>query len=178
LKKNVNYVEQSALLSIASELGLETKEQAGFIRLQAPGKPDYRLYVAKTKTVGRVDISGFTPAEQTGIRLLGGESFGKVKAQLDFTAAPAWLILSAFRSTCLEMISLPAPTKEEVVKAKKERSVRASGGVVKEASVRPTSSWSKSAQEVKERIALIKRVAEEKKAQVSDSVLMSNDTDL
>jgi hypothetical protein len=163
MKKNVTYVSQSSFAAIAAKLGLTWTEQAGFVKVQVAGKDDYRLYVAKTKTVGRVDISGFEPGtDVVGFKHLGGESFGAVKAQLDF-AQPEAVILHAFEAACLVMASLPAKTAAERDAAKKTRSVRASGGSVKQATVK--------VEPIANRLTAIRAYAEKNGFQISKRTL-------
>ncbi|MHB8407835.1 MAG: hypothetical protein ACYDHY_06930 [Acidiferrobacterales bacterium] len=131
MKKELAYVASERFMEIASGLGLPTKEQAGFI--QVVGPKGRRLYVAKTKMVGRVDIAGFEVADvhPGTVVKLGGLSFGQVKEQLDFdpkgTAddSPERLareqeIVAAFAHICGHMATL-AP----VEKAKKGKAAKA-----------------------------------------------------
>lgn len=107
MKKNVLYIAAEKFTAIGTEMGVKTKDNAGFVQwIFGNG---YHLYVAKTKTVGRVDFQ-FLPAEgMTGVRVLGaGEKFGRIVAQLDFdTTLGEAAILEAFRAMCLLAASLP-----------------------------------------------------------------------
>lgn len=124
MKSGVTYVEQGKFLAIAQELGLSTKEQKGFVKVWDAGKGEnaQRLYVAKTKKVGRVDLSGFEV--EFGAQHLGGEKFGGVSQQLDMSL-PEEDILTNFRALCEHMKSLPAPAPKE----RKAREPKAEGKV-------------------------------------------------
>lgn len=108
MKKNVTYIAQELFEGVAKELGLGWKEQAGFIKVA--GATGRAVYVARTKRVGRVDISGFT-SSSPGVRDLGGESFGAVTQQLDFSRTEPE-ILATFRLVLGELKALPAREKE------------------------------------------------------------------
>jgi hypothetical protein len=98
MKKNVLYIDSAKFTAIATEMGVKTKDNAGFTQwILGNG---YHLYVAKTKTVGRVDFQ-YLPAEGlTGVKVLGaGEKFGRIVAQLDFdTTLGELAILANFRA--------------------------------------------------------------------------------
>lgn len=107
-KAGLTYVAQEKFLKIVDELGLVRKEQKGFIKVWDPKKGEnaQRLYVAKTKSVGRVDLSHFEV--QFGGVDLGGEKFGGVSQQLNM-CLPEEDILTNFRALCEHMAGLPAP---------------------------------------------------------------------
>jgi hypothetical protein len=108
MKKNVLYIASEKFTAIGTEMGVKTKDNAGFVQwILGNG---YHLYVAKTKTVGRVDFQ-YLPAEgMTGVRVLGaGERFGRIVAQLDFdTTLGEAAILDAFKAMVSMGSSLPA----------------------------------------------------------------------
>lgn len=103
MKKGTNYIPQSDLEKLARELGLTVVEQKGFIKVAADSK--HRVYIAKTKLVGRVDLSGFKTSGIPGVVDLGGESFGMVHQQIDFTR-PAPETLETFQNVLLAMTAL------------------------------------------------------------------------
>ena len=106
MKKNVTYVDYAKLAAIVADRGLTELPQAGFVKVSGP--KGRQVYIAKTKRVGRIDVSGFEMPEGTaGVTNLGGESFGNVHQQLDFTK-PAEEILATFRKTLVALAGLPA----------------------------------------------------------------------
>lgn len=76
--------------------------QSGFIRVEGP--KGRRMYVANTKGVRRVDISGFS-LQHGGVAPMGGE-FGRVKQQLDFNL-PEETVLKNFWDGVKYMLTLP-----------------------------------------------------------------------
>ena len=102
MRKNVNYLAKETLLALVEASGLPVKEQSGFVRVEgADGK---RLYISRTKRVGRVDLSGFT-VEGPGFRQLDeDEKFCRVTCQLDFGAEEK-VVLAAFK-TALKRVAL------------------------------------------------------------------------
>src|SRR5271165_1078316 len=116
MKKEARYVAQEKFLQFASDLGLPTKEQAGFVKIIGP--KGRQVYVAKTKLVGRVDISGFEvrtiPGLEQSVTYLGGESFGGVKEQLNMQPdRTEESILEDFAKILGHMTTLPAVEKEK-----------------------------------------------------------------
>lgn len=116
-KKLTNYVEAEKVTLLIATSGLRTKDQAGFTKvLGAEGRC---LYVARTKRVGRVDVSGFESTEITtiesipepAIKNLGGEAFGNVHQQVDFTF-PEEVILATI-SHLLDLLKT-LPPRERV----------------------------------------------------------------
>jgi hypothetical protein len=170
-RKPVNYVSQTELLNVVSELGLVSHEQAGFIRVQATDRPEHRLYIAKTKNVGRVDVSGFDPEVEGVSRLGEGERFGKVRAQIDFNREPS-AIIATFRNLCSLLFTLPvsvvAPSE------KKERAPRAPS-VKKESKPKVEASEDDRSARLA-RLAKIKEVAARMGAQVSAKVVEELET--
>lgn len=110
--KGINYIEVEKLEEVAKATGLKWEPQAGFIRVGNKGRA---LYIAKTKKVGRVDVSGFLPKEgpaSEGLKVLTqGERFCRVFAQIDFTRAEED-ILHTFKE-CIEHMKALAPETEE-----------------------------------------------------------------
>lgn len=109
MKKDITYVAPSKLLDIVAELGLPLREQRGFHKVSpSAGRA---IYIANTKAVGRVDLSGFT-FEGAGVRDLGGESFCSVKQQVDFSRTEDE-ILATFRAVCEHLATLAPREKEK-----------------------------------------------------------------
>ena len=109
MKKNVTYVDAAKFETIIRDSGLTFLLQKGFVKVSAA--KGRNLYVAATKRVGRVDISGFT-VQMDGITDLGDLSFGNVKQQLDFSRTEDE-ILATFRDLLAHMATLPAVEKME-----------------------------------------------------------------
>ena len=101
MRKNVNYLAKETLLALVEASGLPVKEQSGFVRVEgADGK---RLYISRTKRVGRVDLSGFT-VEGPGFRQLDeDEKFCRVTCQLDFGAEEK-VVLAAFKTALKKLV--------------------------------------------------------------------------
>ena len=117
MKKNINYVDAALIDGVLTELGLIPQVQKGF-RKYALGPKGRTLYVANTARVGRIDISGFeTPKDWVGIKRLGGEAFGNVKEQVDFTCPPE-TILNTLRAVVEHGASLPDRVEEKKGTAK------------------------------------------------------------
>src|SRR5262249_43252561 len=83
MKKNTTYVNASKFQALIVESELANKPQSAFMKVS--GAKGRNVYVPLTKTVGRVDISGFT-VEMEGVRTLDeDEKFGAVLQQIDFS---------------------------------------------------------------------------------------------
>lgn len=98
----IEAIEQSKFTQALKDMGVPYTEQSGFIRVEGP--KGRRMYVAKTKGVRRVDLSGFT-IDVGAVSPSGGE-FGRVKQQLDFSGGEA-ATLQLFIKTVKHMMSLP-----------------------------------------------------------------------
>lgn len=83
-KKDIVYVDAAEFEKRIVERGLTPLMQAGFVKVEVvKGRT---LYIAKTKKVGRVDLSGFeVDSKEYMVNDLGGEAFGAVKQQLNFS---------------------------------------------------------------------------------------------
>ena len=149
-------------LAVLQRLGVAHQAQSGFIRVEGP--KGNRLYVASTKTVRRVDISGFeAPITIAQTPHMG--VFGNVKQQMILTGE-AEKDLARFEELVGIMLNqspkTPAP---RVAKPKVEKVVAPSVDPAEEAA---------KAQAAKEaKLALIRKVAAEKGVSVSQKVLAS-----
>lgn len=131
---------------------LKMVEKKGFVRFEAA--EGIRVYVPKTKTVGRLDLSGFEMGpDVAGIFRLGGLSFGAVKQQVLFDRTEEE-ILATIAGVLDHMLTLPAREK----KAKKQPGTPTAEA--KPAAEKPAGK--------KSRKELIEKVAKEKGAKVSD----------
>jgi hypothetical protein len=92
---------------IVDEVGLPWETQSAFHKVTVGGRA---VYVAKTKKVSRVDISGFDGIKHPAVKRLTEQDakdlkLGKVRAQIDFSKADD-RILEAFRGTLEMMVHL------------------------------------------------------------------------
>jgi hypothetical protein len=127
MKKNVNYVDAIRFEKVWKKLHLNALEQAGFVKVSS-GKNGRQVYVARTKRVGRVDISNFL-SKDPGVRNLDVlESFGAVKQQIDFSRTEGE-ILATFEAVLKEMKDLPPAEKKArpapMATTKKSKTARA-----------------------------------------------------
>jgi hypothetical protein len=151
-KKNVTYVPRASFETILTIAGLTFLEQSGFLKVEAA--KGRKIYVAATKMVGRVDISGFEVSSSIGQRPHCGE-FGKVKQQLRMEGTVEEVTA---RFTELVTILLAQPAVEAVVKAPKVKAEKKAAVEVKPSTVL-------------DRLALIKQIAAEKGLSVSSKTM-------
>jgi hypothetical protein len=113
MKTNVTYVDaakfEALILAASAKHGFGVVPQKGFI--QVAGPRGRRLYVASTKRVGRVDISGFVMEGPGYVKPHCGE-FGNVKQQLDFSLAEDAVLLN-FEALLDHMATLAPVEKAE-----------------------------------------------------------------
>lgn len=139
--------------SIIHELGFTLRSQSGYHRIDGP--TGRRMYVANTKTVRRIDLSGFEVEKMKKEKV-----FGRVTGQLDLDPTLGEEgILNLFRDTLKHMLTLPPEVKEAKPKAPKAENAKSTSSV-------PSSPEDKEAVEAKRR-ELIARVAAEKGVAVS-----------
>lgn len=169
MKTDILYVENSKFLAVLQELNVPSTIQSGFIRVE--GAKGRRLYVAATKKVGRVDISGFEV--DFGAKKPHCGEFGQVKQQMDLSPELGEEgILSNFRSLVVHMLTLPAV--EKVKATKKPKAPRAAK--VKLAPGEVPAPPVESPEAIRGRMELIKRVAAEKGLNVSAKTLALADS--
>ena len=140
------YIDAEKLEAIIKESGLPYAAQKGFVKVQGP--KGRQVYVAATKRVGRVDLSGFET--EWGVTPHCGP-FGNVKQQLDFSKDEAD-VLEDFRKTLEHMKTLEAV----------ERKPRPIGQTRASA---PAKGWSP--ETLEQRKARIEKVAKEMGVKVS-----------
>jgi hypothetical protein len=96
-------VQSEKLLGIVEEMGLQAEEMAAFYKVAVGGRA---VYIAKSKKVARVDLSGFDIKHPAVTRLSESEAkelkLGKVRGQINFEKTED-RVLEAFR-TSLEMM--------------------------------------------------------------------------
>lgn len=89
MKKQITYVAFAQIETLVKAEGLTMLQGAAFMRINDPRNENRRVYIAKTKEVGRVDISGYEPKAPGVIPLTKDEAkakrIGNVRGQLDFT---------------------------------------------------------------------------------------------
>jgi len=150
MKKNVTYISSATVLAVLEASGLPIVEKASWLKVC--GASGRRLYVPKTKSVGRIDLVGLS--DGPGRRAAEGAS-ASVTHQLDFSA-PEADILSALDAALLDLATLEAA-------APKVRTQRVKAPKVPVAA--PTRAERKEANIA--RLSLLKRVAQEKGMAVS-----------
>lgn len=140
-KQGKIYIDAAKIEAILIAASMSYEPQAGFVKVSGP--KGRNLYVAKTKRVARVDVSGFeVDSKEFGVTNLGGESFGAVKQQLNFDQLEGESvedgekrILGNFQKLCEHMKTLSEriPEKKGTAKAgeKKEKAAGWSGGAQK-----------------------------------------------
>lgn len=111
MKKNTTYIARNVLEALILKSGLATEEKKGWTLVGKFGTGGARIYVPHTKNVGRVDLSAFTvDCAEYGVKDLGGESFGNVHQQLDFSL-PAEQVLVNFEKLLAHIDTLAKPEK-------------------------------------------------------------------
>lgn len=116
MKKNITYISSSEFVAIVSALGLTATPQKGFLKVS--GAEGRNVYVASTKEVGRVDLSGFTLEHGGQLEDLGDRSYGNVHQRLRFEGSRTE-ILEAFTAVLLHMKALgPVEAKPRRAPAK------------------------------------------------------------
>ena len=100
--RELKAIPQEKFLEVLKKEGVPYTIQSGFIRVEGPA--GRRMYVANTKQVRRVDISGFS-LQHGGVTPLKGE-LGRVKQQLDFKHTED-VVLKNFADGLKYMMSLP-----------------------------------------------------------------------
>lgn len=151
-----NMIDAKHFEDIVRDSGLDFEPQKAFLKVKGPA--GHAVYVALTKRVGRVDISGWIP-ELPGVRVLDeDEAFGNVKAQLDF-ALPEDEVLVAFEEVLAAMKELAPKAKPERKRPAKRSEDGATG-------------WSTATLgDRAKRLELIRQVAAEKSVAVSPETL-------
>ncbi|MBV8068275.1 MAG: hypothetical protein JO270_00120 [Acidobacteriaceae bacterium] len=96
-------VQSEKLMEIVEELGLQAEPMAAFYKVAVGGRA---VYIAKSKKVARVDLSGFDIKHPAVTRISENEArelkLGKVRGQINFEKTED-RVLEAFR-TSLEMM--------------------------------------------------------------------------
>jgi hypothetical protein len=175
MKKNVQYVDARLIqVALISAGFTEFIAQKGFVKVPL-GPKGRTLYIAKTKEVGRVDISGFEVdlAEYKHVRSLGGESFGNVKQQVNFDKEDS-RTPEAIIATIVAVAEKGKSLGDAPVKAKSNSSSP-------DSSQPEPAGWMNDDEKTKAiadraaRLALIQHVAEQHVVPVSDKTLAEMD---
>jgi len=112
-KSNVLMVAQSKFLAILDTLQVPYITQSGFIKVSAA--KGRNMYIANTKTVGRIDLSGFEV--DFGAKVPHCGVFGNVRQQLDLDPVLGEEGILQNFTAALEVMHALAPV-EKVAKAK------------------------------------------------------------
>lgn len=109
-------VQSEKLMEIVNEMELPVEEMAAFYKVSEGGRA---VYIAKSKKVSRVDISGFD-VKHPAIRHISAEEakelkLGKVRAQIDFSKSED-RVIEALR-TALSMMHHLAETPVDTTSA-------------------------------------------------------------
>ena len=104
-KKTKTLVDAAKFEELIIASGLEAEAQAAFVKVR--GATGRAVYVARSKRVGRVTLSGFT-VEHEGVHDLGELSYGSVSQELTFAGRTEEQVLSAFADVLETLVSLPA----------------------------------------------------------------------
>lgn len=108
MKAKIQYVPAERIEELLANSGAKYEALAGFVKVHGP--LGHNLYIAKTKRVGRCDVSGFIP-QTTGINVLDEDlAFGNVGAQVDFTR-PEDEVLNTLAELIDEMLALEPKAK-------------------------------------------------------------------
>ena len=161
--KTAAFPTKEQYLAILATAGLQHSLQSGFIKVEGP--KGNRLYVAATKTVRRVDISGFE-VSFTIAKVPHCGPFGQVKQQMivDGTVEEQ---LARFEKLLTELKAQSAKVPAlKVVKAPTEKAAVVKAGPTAE-------EIEKVAAAKAARIALIKKVAAEKGMLISSQSMAS-----
>ena len=112
MKAEITYIVAEKLLAALTTRNLTYIAQSGFLKVEAA--KGRLIYIASTKRVGRVDISGFEVSASIGKTPHCGP-FGKVKQQLRMDGTEDE-VLARFDLLLAELVAQPPVVKE--VKAK------------------------------------------------------------
>lgn len=166
------YLDPNRLLLIAQESGLLREDKASWVKLYTPtsGPNGPSMYVPIAKRAARVDLSRFEMAEGTeGIKRLGGESFGQVHQQIEFSGRTEEQVLATFKLVADHMLSLPKQEKKPR-KFGAPRGKETGEGTVKR-DEEAASSPEEQAQKRLAHLLNVKKVADEKGIPVSKKIL-------
>jgi len=161
MKTDILYIDGSKFLAVLADLAVPHTLQSGFIRVDGP--KGRRMYIAATKRVGRIDLSGFEV--DFGAKVPHCGIFGNVRQQLDLDPVIGEEgILSNFRTAVELMLSLEPVVKVKAAAKPKAPKAKKAGttGPVPAAPAAPETAEAKA-----KRMELIKRVAAAKGVGVS-----------
>lgn len=145
--------------------GLSFTEQSGFLKVEAA--KGRRVYVAATKTVRRIDLSGFELSSSLA-KVPHCGIFGQVKQQMRLDGTPEEQV-ARFVEVLAELVKLPAVEKApKPPKAKKVKGEKKGWGA------KPVASPEVETDEARaKRIALIKEYAQKHGVAVSNKSIAS-----
>jgi hypothetical protein len=160
MKTDTTYILRGEFEKVLNERNLPTLVQSGFIRVDGP--KGSRIYIAATKKVGRIDISGFEVPLTLGMIPHCGV-FGRVKQQMRFHGSQEDVLV---RFNELLDILLAQP---EQIKEKKAAPMAPVSEKTEEKNVENTPDV-ESAEAKAKRMELIRKVAASKGVKVSKKV--------
>lgn len=103
-------------LAIVTQFGLEFKAQSGFVKVFGP--KGNQVYIANTKTVRRIDISGFE-CDPSVAQVPHTGPFGNVKQQVRLAGYSVQEQMSNLHVVLETMVHQPAKVKAPKAKAEK-----------------------------------------------------------
>ncbi len=163
MKKDILYIDLSKFMAIIQASGLKATEQSGYIRVD--GAKGRRVYVANTKRVGRVDISGFELATGAHVPHMGVT--GNVKQQLDLSPTLGEEgILASFGNLLTTLKNLP-PVEKPAKPAPEASATPATPKQAKKVEGTTPAKKVETPEEKKKRMDLIAQVAATKGVKVS-----------
>lgn len=170
MKTNTLYIAREQFENLIKASGLPSREQSGYIRID--GAKGRRVYVAATKKVGRVDISGFEV--QFGAKTPHMGVAGNVKQQLDLNPELTEAgILANFGALLAVLKELPpvekAPKPEATATPAAPKATKAKTEGTTPAKPAPETPEAKA-----KRMALIATVAAQKGVKVSKKATASS----
>lgn len=105
MKTNTTYISAALIAQIVEQSNLPTVDKKGWLLVGNFDTNGPRVYIPKTKKVGRIDLSGFE-LDSDAVNKLGGASFGAVHQQLRFDL-PEAVVLSNLQQVLEELKALP-----------------------------------------------------------------------
>jgi len=159
--KTATFATREQYIEIVEKAGAKWTEQSGFIRVDS--QSGSRLYVAATKTVRRVDLSGYTmPLAEQVTKPPHCGKFGKVEQQM-IVGTGVEGDLERFEELLTTLLALPVPPKA----APKPKAPKLKKGEKKGWGAVPAAPAPEDLVAKATRIALIKRIAAERGVAVS-----------
>jgi len=111
-KQPTQYIDAAQIEALLLTTGMSLVAQAGFVKVAPAGSPAHgpKIYVARSKRVGRIDLSGFTVEDEGVVTLDDDLRFGNVAQQVDFTR-PAEDTLKTLKAVLKALAKAPVPER-------------------------------------------------------------------